>query len=95
MALEVTDNGDFSRSSKNGLWLQGDFEGNRLQVSPGYSSMVKVSLPANYQGIITIDFVPPIFWRICEIISLISMIAIVIITRLEKMNRRPAMKSQP
>lgn len=64
-----------------------DFEGNRLQVSPGYSSMVKVSLPANYQGIITIDFVPPIFWRICEIISLISMIAIVIIPRLEKMNR--------
>ena len=49
--------------------------------------MVKVSLPANYQGIITIDFVPPIFWRICEIISLISMIAIVIIPRLEKMNR--------
>lgn len=46
-------------------------------VSPGTNNMVRVNLPAGYDGLIQIAFKEPLIWRISEAISLITVIAAV------------------
>lgn len=44
--------------------------GERLDVSPGYNDMVRVTFPANYSGNISVRFQEPFHWRLSELCSL-------------------------
>ena len=46
----------------------------RLQVSSGYNGMLRVTFPANFDGTIKIAFTEPWFWRMAEIVSLLTML---------------------
>lgn len=48
--------------------------GEQLQLLPG--SLVSVSVPAGYTGTIRIGFHEPWYWRVSEIISLLTVIGI-------------------
>ncbi len=47
-------------------------EEGRLDISYGKSSRIRVAVPGNYNGLIRIRFQEPFYWRIAEIISLLS-----------------------
>ena len=42
-------------------------------VSPGTNNMVRVTLPAGYEGTIKISFREPLLWRLCEFVSLLTL----------------------
>lgn len=44
-------------------------------VTPGTNNMVKVTIPAGYEGTIQVSFREPLLWRICELISLLSVLS--------------------
>ncbi len=50
--------------------------GERLQVSPGNFFRVSVSVPAGYAGTIRVGFHEPWYWRISEVISLLTLVGI-------------------
>ena len=45
----------------------------QLQVSSGYNGMLRVTFPAGFEGTIRIAFTEPWFWRLAEIVSLLTM----------------------
>lgn len=51
-------------------------QGERLQISPGTSYRILLSVPAGYSGDIRIQFHEPWYWRICEAISLLALVGI-------------------
>ena len=53
-----------------------DFEGTKLETVKGNNNVVRVILPANYSGDISIKFVSPIYWRLGEVASLLTLIVI-------------------
>ncbi|MCM1412575.1 MAG: LapA family protein [Lachnospiraceae bacterium] len=50
--------------------------GEHLNVSPGYNNMVRVTLPANYSGSISVRFQEPFHWRLSEILSLLTFLGL-------------------
>lgn len=46
-----------------------------LPTEPGTNCMVKVSLPKDYSGTIRVSFHEPLLWRVCEVLSLLTIIA--------------------
>lgn len=50
--------------------------GNVLDISTGKSGRVSVSLPAGYQGSFSVKFIEPWYWRVCEVISLVTLLVI-------------------
>ncbi len=50
--------------------------GERLPIEAGRNNMVRVTLPAGYSGQFKVSFVEPAYWRISEIISLLTVLAI-------------------
>lgn len=53
--------------------------GESLTVIPGYNHMVRVELPAGYEGTLQVTFQPPWFWRLSEIISALAFIVAALI----------------
>lgn len=53
-----------------------DEYGNEYEIVDGANNMIRFSLPAGFSGNVTIDFIEPWYWRIAEIISLISVICL-------------------
>lgn len=49
-------------------------DGTKFTTEPGTNCMVKVSLPANYNGSFEVSFREPVLWRICEVISFLTVI---------------------
>lgn len=54
-----------------------DDKGQQLDISRGTNGKIKIGIPKNYTGSIHVVFREPIVWRICEIISLISILMLV------------------
>lgn len=52
--------------------------GEQLAISPGSFSRISVSVPAGYAGTIRVGFHEPWYWRVSEIISLLTVIGIVL-----------------
>lgn len=50
-----------------------------LPVEAGYNCMVKVTIPEGYNGRIKLEFAEPLFWRICEAISFLSVLGATVI----------------
>ena len=53
-------------------------DGNELDLDFGTNNRVRVTIPGGFNGNVTISFYEPIYWRIAECISLLSMISCVI-----------------
>ena len=53
-------------------------DGKELGVETGENNRIRVLIPGNYQGMIFIKYVVPVSWRLCEIISLVTMCIIVL-----------------
>lgn len=53
-------------------------DGKELGVETGEDNRIRVLIPGNYQGMIFIKYVVPVSWRLCEIISLVTMGIIVL-----------------
>ncbi|MCR5715587.1 MAG: hypothetical protein K6G23_01900, partial [Lachnospiraceae bacterium] len=51
-----------------------DKEGNALPLSYGTQQVIRVIVPAGYAGEIRIAFIPPLSWRVAEVLSLLSWI---------------------
>ena len=52
---------------------------NRLKTICGHNNKVTVLFDKEYEGEVYIDFIEPWYWRIAELISLVSIIIIVIL----------------
>lgn len=65
-----------------------DSAGDKLQTIPGDNNVLRINLPANYQGSIRIACQEPVSWRIAEIISLICLGLFVV--ELRKSKKRQA-----
>lgn len=50
--------------------------GEHLDVSPGYNDMVRVTLPAHYNGNIFVRFQEPFHWRLSELLSLLTFLGL-------------------
>lgn len=48
-----------------------------LTLENGYNNCIRVKIPANFSGDIEIKFVSPIYWRIAEIITMLSIFLLV------------------
>lgn len=52
--------------------------GEELQILPGESYRISVSVPAEFTGSIRVTFTEPGYWRVCELISLFMLAGIVL-----------------
>ncbi len=53
-------------------------QGEALQILPGTSYRLSVSVPAGFSGEICVKFKAPWYWRVCEMISLMALICVVL-----------------
>ncbi len=51
-----------------------------LPVDESDTYRLRVTVPAGFDGAINIEFKEPVVWRICEIISLLSLVAVIVMT---------------
>jgi len=58
--------------------------GEELEVFSGQNGLVTVNVPVGYDGVIEIAFVSPWYWRLAEVISLVSAIGMVLLYRRDK-----------
>ena len=47
-----------------------------LTIIEGENGLVRIIIPANYEGHIKVSFVSPVYWRAAEIFSLIAYLAL-------------------
>ena len=50
----------------------------RLAITAGISGRARVDIPSGFSGTVTVRFREPWYWRVCEVISLISALGIII-----------------
>ncbi len=58
--------------------------GKQLTVSPSESFRISVSVPPDFAGSFKVKFQEPWYWRICEIISLLTLIVLIVYWRYNK-----------
>ncbi|MGN0482435.1 MAG: hypothetical protein ACI4HI_02670 [Lachnospiraceae bacterium] len=51
-----------------------DDQGKEYKITDGFNNTIRITLPAEYSGDITIDFWEPVLWRVSEVISLLSVL---------------------
>lgn len=50
--------------------------GEKMEVCAGENNVVRVLIPAGFEGWINIYFAPPLYWRISELISGVTIVLI-------------------
>lgn len=65
-----------------------DGNGNEYPISDGYDNRIELTFPAGFEGNILIEFREPWYWRVAELISLISIFGVWIVSRREVLTRR-------
>ncbi len=65
-----------------------DSKGNNLKVVTGENNLVRVIIPGGFSDEISVKFVSPIYWRISEIISLLSLAALIVYLIKENSKKR-------
>ncbi len=68
--------------------------GKRLAVANGYNNVVRVLVPSGFSGILSVKYTPPVYWRICEIISIISGIVFVLYMLKDKLIKAESHKKK-
>lgn len=58
-----------------------DNKGKKMDISNGYLNLINVSVPAGYDGEITVKFKQPVLWRISEIVSLLSVVLLAVLCK--------------
>ena len=53
-------------------------DGEELATEPGTSSRITVRIPSGFEGEILVGFREPWYWRICEAVSLLMLLGIVV-----------------
>ena len=53
--------------------------GEQLQILPGASYRISVSVPADFSGSFSVKFKEPWYWRLCEWISLFTFMGIIVL----------------
>lgn len=53
-----------------------DEAGRDYEITDGTNQVIRISLPAHFDGQLTVEFIEPWYWRAAEIISLLSWIAL-------------------
>lgn len=51
--------------------------GEMLEISTGDNNCIAIEIPSGYEGRITVQYHPRMIWRICEVISLLTVIALI------------------
>lgn len=51
-----------------------DENGRTIEITDGENAQIKLLIPSGYKGKVTVDFKPPVLWRISELVSLISVL---------------------
>lgn len=62
-------------------------DGTSLHIVTGYNNRVRVELPQAYSGTITVSYIVPWYWRLAEIISLLSLVWMLIYVYKGKLGR--------
>ena len=72
-----------------------DRDGNELAVTPGTINLVRVAVPAGFDGTITVSYDYPVSWILSEVLSLLTLFGLVILAvwkrytgRMETLGRR-------
>ncbi len=66
-----------------------DYSGERYEIiRSGNNNRIRVELPDKFNGIVYVKYKEPIYWRICEVISLISFICLLFGRQAEMLVRR-------
>ena len=76
--IETNSNGDVTLPILNYKgYIVTDEDGNSYTIKDGEQKEITISLSANYDGKIFVSYKEPFYWRIAEIISLITVIAMI------------------
>lgn len=59
-------------------YIAKDESGDRMELVCGDNNVLRLLIPAGYQGTVSIRYQQPLFWRICEIISALTLAAMVV-----------------
>lgn len=54
-----------------------DDYGNEYMISDSDNNLIQINIPADFEGNIIVDFYEPVYWRISEIVSLLSVISVI------------------
>lgn len=52
--------------------------GTKLTLSTGSNNVVRVEIPSGLSGLVTVRFVQPLYWRIADVISLLSFVLTIV-----------------
>ena len=63
---------DYPLMAYTGYRAFSDADGSRLSVSSSKDARVRVQIPADYDGTITVSWHEPVLWRIAELVSLLT-----------------------
>lgn len=59
-------------------------DGSPAPLSTGENNRIRVTLPAGYEGVITVEYRPPVYWRVSEAVSLVTLAGFAAVLILEK-----------
>ena len=62
--------------------------GEKLDVCAGENNVVRVLLPEGFEGEIMVSFVSPVYWRVSELVSLLTMASLAVMWRKIRNERR-------
>ncbi len=83
MEVEVENNGEEAYLLIPRIWYPGyeaeDLSGQKLILEKGELSMVKVIVPARYSGVIIVNYRETWYWRVAEILSLLTLISVTLV----------------
>lgn len=60
--------------------------GQDMQLSAGNNNVIRVAIPASYDGMICVRFISPIYWRISELISGATIVLLLVVWRRYRRN---------
>ena len=85
MDVEVDNRGEEAYLLIPRIWYPGyeteDHAGQKITTEKGELAMVKVNIPAGYSGGITVNYREPWYWRVAEILSLLTLFSTVLIRK--------------
>lgn len=61
-----------------------DADGNELSISSGTNNKIRINFSKAYEGIVRVDFVEPLHWRIAELISLLSVVGVIVLVAINR-----------
>ena len=84
ISCRVTNNGDkgyieFPLTAYKGYQALHVETGESLKLAKGFNNVIYLNIPAGFSGTLEIAFKEPVYWRIAEIISAISLMGLIVV----------------